>query len=70
MKVKFPLNDVMHLAEVMSGSMHDFLSTVQPTVTEELTLIAKEISRMKQEISQLRANDHDPAIEFLMQAVN
>jgi chemotaxis protein CheZ len=51
------LNDVMHLAEVMSGSMHDFLSTVQPAVTEELTLIAKEISRMKDEISQLRAND-------------
>ncbi len=51
------LTDVMHLAEVMSGSMHDFLSTVQPAVTEELTMIAKEISRMKQEISQLRAND-------------
>jgi len=51
------LNDVMHLAEVMSGSMHDFLSTVQPAVTKELTAIAKEISRMKQEISQLRAND-------------
>ncbi|MEP2706960.1 MAG: chemotaxis protein [Roseibium sp.] len=51
------LNDVMHLAEVMSGSMHDFLSTVQPAVTEELTMIAKQISRMKQEISQLRAND-------------
>jgi chemotaxis protein CheZ len=51
------LNDVMHLAEVMSGSMHDFLSTVQPAVTDELTLIAREISRMKDEISQLRAND-------------
>lgn len=51
------LTDVMHLAEVMSGSMHDFLSTVQPAVTEELTMIAKEITRMKQEISQLRAND-------------
>jgi chemotaxis protein CheZ len=51
------LTDVMHLAEVMSGSMHDFLSTVQPAVTEELTAIAKEISRMKVEISQLRAND-------------
>jgi chemotaxis protein CheZ len=51
------LNDVMHLAEVMSGSMHDFLSTVQPAVTEELTAIAKEITRMKQEISALRAND-------------
>lgn len=51
------LTDVMHLAEVMSGSMHDFLSTVQPAVTEELTIIAKEISRMKAEISQLRAND-------------
>ncbi|WP_420411986.1 chemotaxis protein [Roseibium sp.] len=51
------LTDVMHLAEVMSGSMHDFLSTVQPAVTEELTLIAKEITRMKTEISALRAND-------------
>ena len=51
------LTDVMHLAEVMSGSMHDFLSTVQPAVTEELTAIAKEITRMKQEISALRAND-------------
>ncbi|WP_209010830.1 chemotaxis protein [Labrenzia sp. PHM005] len=51
------LTDVMHLAEVMSGSMHDFLSTVQPAVTEELTMIAKEITRMKQEISALRAND-------------
>ncbi|GAB2185672.1 protein phosphatase CheZ [Roseibium sp. LAB1] len=51
------LTDVMHLAEVMSGSMHDFLSTVQPAVTEELTVIAKEIRRMKEEISQLRAND-------------
>ncbi|MET1413949.1 chemotaxis protein [Roseibium sp. HPY-6] len=51
------LTDVMHLAEVMSGSMHDFLSTVQPTVTDELRAIGKEISRMKDEISQLRAND-------------
>lgn len=51
------LNDVMHLAEVMSGSMFDFLSTVQPAVTEELTSIAKEITRMKEEISALRAND-------------
>ncbi|MEM5580993.1 MULTISPECIES: chemotaxis protein [unclassified Roseibium] len=49
--------DVMHLAEVMSGSMFDFLSTVQPAVTEELTAIAKEITRMKEEISALRAND-------------
>ncbi|NVK34455.1 MAG: protein phosphatase CheZ [Rhodobacteraceae bacterium] len=51
------LNDVMHLAEVMSGSMHDFLTTVKPAVTEELTVIAKEISRMKSEITSLRAND-------------
>ena len=51
------LTDVMHLAEVMSGSMHDFLSTVQPTVTDELRAIGKEIARMKVEISQLRAND-------------
>ncbi|WP_428645883.1 protein phosphatase CheZ [Roseibium sp.] len=51
------LTDVMHLAEVMSGSMHDFLSAVQPAVTEELRAIAKEISRMKEEISNLRAND-------------
>ena len=54
---KVSLTDVMHLAEVMSGSMHDFLATVQPAVTEELKLIGKEIARMKQEISQLRAND-------------
>lgn len=51
------LTDVMHLAEVMSGSMFDFLSTVQPAVTEELTSIAREITRMKEEISALRAND-------------
>ncbi|TYC62441.1 protein phosphatase CheZ [Rhodobacterales bacterium] len=51
------LTDVMHLAEVMSGSMFDFLSTVQPAVTEELTAISREIGRMKDEISQLRAND-------------
>lgn len=54
---KVSLTDVMHLAEVMSGSMHDFLASVQPAVTEELKLIGKEIARMKQEISQLRAND-------------
>ncbi|WP_299810983.1 protein phosphatase CheZ [uncultured Roseibium sp.] len=51
------LTDVMHLAEVMSGSMFDFLSTVQPAVTEELTAIARQITCMKEEISQLRAND-------------
>lgn len=51
------LNDVMHLAEIMSGSMHEFLSTVQPAVTEELTAIANEISNMKQEITALGAND-------------
>lgn len=51
------LTDVMHLAEVMSGSMHDFLSNVQPAVTEELKAIAREISSMKEEISNLRAND-------------
>ncbi|WP_242390273.1 protein phosphatase CheZ [Polymorphum gilvum] len=51
------LNDVMQLAEVMSGSMHDFLLTVQPAVTGELTAIASEISRMKEEITALRAND-------------
>ncbi|MBO6755216.1 MAG: chemotaxis protein [Roseibium sp.] len=51
------LTDVMHLAEVMSGSMHDFLATVQPAVTEELTAIAREISNMKSDIAQLRAND-------------
>ncbi|QFT33726.1 chemotaxis regulator CheZ [Labrenzia sp. THAF82] len=51
------LTDVMHLAEMMSGSMHDYLETVQPAVTDELTMIAREIKRMKEEISQLRAND-------------
>ncbi|MBO0345860.1 chemotaxis protein [Roseibium limicola] len=51
------LNDVMHLAEVMSGSMHEVLSAVQPGVTHELQLIAGEISRMKNEITSLRAND-------------
>lgn len=50
------LTDVMHLAEVMSGSMFDFLSNVQPAVTEELTAISREITRMKEEISNLRAN--------------
>lgn len=51
------LTDVMHLAEVMSGSMQEFLASVQPTVTDELRMIAREITRMKVEISQLRAND-------------
>lgn len=51
------LNDVMHLAEVMSGSMQHLLAAVQPAITDELKVIAKEITRMKAEISQLRAND-------------
>ncbi|WP_205630944.1 protein phosphatase CheZ [Pannonibacter phragmitetus] len=51
------LNDVMQLAEVMSGSMHDFLLAVQPAVTGELKAIAGEITRMKEEITALRAND-------------
>ncbi|GGB52542.1 hypothetical protein GCM10011316_25740 [Roseibium aquae] len=51
------LTDVMHLAEMMSGSMHEFLSKVQPAITEELTAIAREISSMKQEIAQLQAKD-------------
>lgn len=51
------LNDVMHLAEVMSGSMHEVLTAVQPGVTDELQAIAREISRMKEEISALRASD-------------
>lgn len=51
------LSDVMHLAEVMSGSMHEVLTKIQPAVTEELTAIAREISRMKQEITDLRADD-------------
>lgn len=51
------LSDVMHLAEVMSGSMHEVLSKIQPAVTEELTAIAGEISRLKEEITALRATD-------------
>lgn len=51
------LSDVMRLAEVMSGSMHEVLTKVQPAVTEELTAIAREITRMKDEIAALRAND-------------
>ena len=51
------LNDVMHLAEVMSGSMRELLARVQPAMIEELSGIAGEISRMKREIAQLRAND-------------
>lgn len=51
------LTDVMQLAEVMSGSMHEVLASVQPAVTEELTAIAREITRMKAEIAALRAND-------------
>lgn len=51
------LNDVMHLAEVMSGSMHEVLTVVQPAVTDELKAIAQEISRMKDDISALRASD-------------
>lgn len=51
------LTDVMQLAEVMSGSMHEFLLAVQPAVTGELTAIAAEISKMKEEIVSLRAND-------------
>lgn len=51
------LSDVMHLAEVMSGSMHEVLAKVQPAVTEELTAIAGEISRLKEDITALRATD-------------
>lgn len=51
------LSDVIDLAEVMSGSMHELLSVVQPAVTEELTMIGQEISKMKNEIVALRAND-------------
>ena len=51
------LSDVMHLAEVLSGSMHEVLEKIQPAVTEELTAIASEISRLKEDITALRAND-------------
>lgn len=51
------LNDVMLLAEVMTGSMREFLATAKPAVTEELTAINEEISRMKGELAQLRAVD-------------
>lgn len=51
------LNDVIDLAEVMTGSMREFLAAVQPTITAELTAIADEISRLKVEILNLRPND-------------
>lgn len=51
------LNDVIDLAEVMTGSMREFLAAVQPTITAELTAIADEISRLKVEITNLRPND-------------
>ncbi|WP_208996687.1 protein phosphatase CheZ [Stappia sp. 28M-7] len=51
------LNDVIDLAEVMTGSMREFLHSVQPTITAELTSIADEISRLKVEIVNLRPND-------------
>lgn len=51
------LNDVIDLAEVMTGSMREFLHSVQPTITTELTAIADEISRLKVEIVNLRPND-------------
>ena len=51
------LNDVIHLAEMMTGSMRSFLADVQPTVLTELTSIAGEISRLKVEITQLRPHD-------------
>ncbi|WP_349359614.1 protein phosphatase CheZ [Stappia sp.] len=51
------LNDVIHLAEMMTGSMRDFLAAVQPTVTAELKAIADEISRLKVEIVHLRPHD-------------
>lgn len=51
------LNDVIDLAEVMTGSMREFLGAVQPTITAELTAIADEISRLKVEIVNLRPND-------------
>lgn len=51
------LNDVIDLAEVMTGSMREFLAAVQPTITAELTAIADEISRLKVEIINLRPND-------------
>ncbi|WP_199270367.1 protein phosphatase CheZ [Stappia indica] len=51
------LNDVIDLAEVMTGSMREFLGAIQPTITAELTAIADEISRLKVEIVNLRPND-------------
>lgn len=51
------LNDVIHLAEMMTGSMRTFLSTIQPTITSELMAIADEIGRLKVEIQQLRPHD-------------
>ncbi|MAA96849.1 MAG: chemotaxis protein [Stappia sp.] len=51
------LNDVIHLAEMMTGSMREFLSAIQPTITSELMAIADEIGRLKVEIQQLRPHD-------------
>lgn len=51
------LNDVIDLAEMMTGSMREFLGAVQPTVIAELSAIADEIARMKTEILQLRPHD-------------
>lgn len=51
------LHDVIRLAEVMTGSLREYLGVVQPAVTAELTAIADEISRMKVDIAHLRAND-------------
>jgi chemotaxis protein CheZ len=51
------LNDVIHLADMMTGSMREFLAGVQPTITAELTAIAGEIGRLKDEIVKLRPHD-------------
>ncbi|MEP3280604.1 MAG: protein phosphatase CheZ [Stappiaceae bacterium] len=51
------LNDVMHLAEVMTDSFREHLVEFEPAVHSELTEIGGEIAKLKQEIAQLRPTD-------------
>jgi chemotaxis protein CheZ len=51
------LTDVMALAELMVGSMQDFFHSLDHSVYSELREIATYISRTKDEIRNLRAND-------------
>jgi len=51
------LGDVMHLAEAMAEALHDFLQDIDSTIYRDFTDIAGQITSMKREIGNLRAQD-------------